>query len=309
MQGFGGGGTERDEWGDVGVLSARVQRGAESWAFRHDADLAAVRRATDSRFELLGRLGCGANGSVFEALDRRSGTRVAIKALRERYHLSPDLRARFTREASILARLRHPNVIALRELCESDGVLFMVLELVDGSSLAQRLEEVGRLPVEETVRVMHDLASALVHVHQSGIVHRDVKPDNVLVSVDGGRAVLTDFGIAALERDDPWGAGWAPGTPQFMPPEQSEGRSADPRCDIYSLGVVGYRMLSGILPFDGRDVALIAASHRDLAPPPLAALAPDAPLPLVRIIEQCLAKRPASRFRGAADLRSALAAA
>lgn len=273
----------------------------------HHPDRTAVERAAGDRYEILSRLGCGSNGSVFEARDRRRGMLVAIKALRTRFHASPDLRARFRREAAIIARLRHPNVIALRELCLSRGVLFMVLDLVGEQSLAHRLEQSSGLPPSDAARLMQDLASALVHVHAAGVVHRDIKPENILLAEDGERAVLTDFGIAARADDDPWGAGWAPGTPQYMAPEQSEGRRADPRCDIYAVGVVGYQMLAGIVPFDGDDPSLIAASHRDLAPPRLRELAPGAPMSLVRIVERCLAKRPSSRFRSAAALRSALA--
>lgn len=258
------------------------------------------------RYRLTRELGRGGMATVFLARDLKHERDVAVKVMRPELALG---RERFLSEIRIVAGLRHPHIVPLFDSGDVDGALYYVMPYEDGLSLRTRLARDGRLPVTDAVAVLRDVCDALVHAHQHRIVHRDIKPDNVLLS--GRHAVVTDFGIAAAVRE---AGGRVPGaaeeavigTPAYMAPEQI---AADPgldhRADLYSLGVLAYELLAGRLPFSG-DTPRLLAAHQLEAPVPLASLRPDVPAPLADAVMRCLAKRPEDRWQRAEDLRAAL---
>jgi hypothetical protein len=217
-------------------------------------------------------------------------------------------RERFRREARIAARLTHPNIVPLHSVGEVDGVLYFVMGYVRGEALGLRMRR--GLSVASARRILIELASALDHAHRQGVVHRDVKPDNVLVDDDSGRAMLTDFGIA--RRDTPstlTSTGAVIGTPHYMSPEQASGATTlDGRSDIYSLGVLAYAMLAGRLPFDGPTVGAVLVQHVSREPAPLRSVAPAVPEALAAVVARCLAKDPRDRWPNARALQEALVA-
>jgi len=226
-------------------------------------DLLAQRlsQALGSSFTLEGEIGRGGMGVVYNARDERLKRRVAVKVLPPELAFREEIRIRFLREAETAARLSHPHIVPIHSVGEGpDGLVYFVMAYVDGESLAARLKRRERLPPEEARRILMETADALGAGHALGIIHRDVKPDNILLEGSRGRTVLTDFGIAkALTSTTGPGTltatGVAIGTPHYMSPEQAAGdREIDGRSDIYSLGVVGYQMLAGELPFSAPTV-------------------------------------------------------
>ena len=202
-----------------------------------------------------------------------------------------------------------PNIVRLHAFGETPEAMFIVMPYVGGGSIADRLRSAGRLPAAEVRRILAELASALDHAHRRGVVHRDVKPENVLIDGESGRAMLVDFGVATRRWWDvaPADARRAFGTPAFMAPEQAFGEPmVDGRSDVYALGVLGYAMLSGCLPIDGGDPVAVAARRLSGAARPLAELAPDAPPALVATIERCLEPEPEARWPTALALFDAL---
>jgi len=247
------------------------------------------------KYRLLRLLGAGGLGVVYLARDRHLARLVALKFLSER---CDHFLARFRREARWLARLAHPAVVPVYEMDELDGRAYLAMEYLDGGSLA-----LARLAPRALVRTLRPVVDALAHAHAHGVVHRDVKPENVLLD-RRGRAYLSDFGLA-LDPDEGCGrrAGLPiVGTPLTMSPEQARGERVDGRSDAFSLGVTLYRQLTGAWPFRGRTVAdvLHALQHDPPAPP--RALAPDVPRALERIVLRCLEKDPARRFPTLAEL-------
>ena len=268
-----------------------------------------LEKALGEQYEIERLLGRGGMGAVYLARERLLDRRVAIKVLPPDVALqSPDSRARFMREAQTAAQLTHRHIVPLHSIGEADGQLFFVMGFVDGESLKAVLTREGRLSEERTRRILGELADALAYAHQHGIVHRDMKPDNVMIERDTGRAVLTDFGIAKYEAaGELTGTGFILGTPQYMSPEQAGGdRHLDGRSDLYSLGVLGFRMLSGRLPFEGVGVRELLMQHIADAPPPLGPLAPGISEDLIFAIMSCLAKRASDRWPDAASLRNVL---
>jgi serine/threonine-protein kinase len=266
-----------------------------------------LRAALGGQYEIVRLLGQGAMGAVFLAREKALEREVAIKVLRPEG--SGDAgQERFRREARIAARLTHPNIVPLHSFGEAAGVLYFVMGYVRGESLRSRLRR--GLSVASARRILIELADALDHAHRQGVVHRDVKPDNVLVDDESGRAMLTDFGIA--RRDSHKGIttiGRVVGTPYYMSPEQASGTVApDGRSDIYSLGVMGYAMLCGRLPFDGPTVGEVLVQHMTRDPVPLRSIAPTIPEALATVISRCLAKDPRDRFPDARALKDALVA-
>ena len=218
-------------------------------------------QALGNAFTVEGELGRGGMGVVFNARDERLKRQVAIKVLPPELAFREEIRIRFLREAETAARLSHPHIVPIHSVGESpDGLVYFVMAYVDGESLAARLRRRGRLPPEETRRIMQETADAMGAAHALGIIHRDVKPDNILLEGSRGRVVVTDFGIAKALSSTTGPAtltatGVAIGTPQYMSPEQAAGdREIDGRSDIYSLGVVAYQMLTGELPFQAPTV-------------------------------------------------------
>ena len=256
------------------------------------------------RYRLEERLGAGGMSEVWSALDLDLDRRVAVKLL------APNAdRARFEREARAVAALAHPNICALYGYGETEGRPFMVLEYLPGGSLEERLAPGQPLPDDQTWRIAGDLAAGLAHAHARGLVHRDLKPSNVLFDA-AGRAKIADFGIARL--GEPRGLtelGTVLGTATIISPEQAAGLPATPASDVYAFGVILYRLLTGRLPFEAEDALALAAMHRDVPPPPLAGLRPDAPATLESIAMAALAKSPADRPRDGAALLAELAGA
>ncbi|MEO6527670.1 MAG: protein kinase [Gemmatimonadaceae bacterium] len=265
--------------------------------------------ALADRYTIERELGAGGMATVYLARDRRHEREVAIKVLRE--DLSASLGAgRFLREVKIAAQLQHPNILPLLDSGEAAGVLYFVMPYIKGQSLRERLARDGELPVHDAVRLLTEVVDALVEAHAHGVVHRDIKPDNVMLSAR--HALVTDFGVAkaiseATGRNAVTTLGVAVGTPTYMSPEQA---AADPhvdhRSDIYSVGVMAYEMLTGRPPFVGNSPQQVLAAHVTEAPDPVSKRRPAIPAELQQVVMRCLAKRPADRFQSAVELYAAL---
>ena len=266
------------------------------------------------RFDLVRLLGRGAMGAVYLALDRTLQRWVAIKALLPEYAFDQHRRELFRREALANARLAHPNIVPIHAFGESGDAVYSVMRYVAGRSLAFTLWRHERMPVPDACRILADLAGALDYAHRQRIVHRDIKPENVLIDRDVGHPMLTDFGIArsvsldAMRVDEIRAErGVVRGTAHFMSPEQAAGATdVDGRSDLYSLGVLGYALVSGTLPFEGGNFLEVLAQHGATPPPPLAERAPYVPPGVARIIMRCLAKAPEDRWPDGRALREAL---
>jgi serine/threonine-protein kinase len=263
----------------------------------------------EGSYQIVRELGRGAMGIVYLARDVVLHRLVAIKVLRHEVAATPEGRERFRREARLMARLGHPGIVPVHAFHESGDLLYIVMKYVFAESLADRLRRTGRLSPAESCRVLAELALALDYAHREGVVHRDLKAENILLERETGRPMLTDFGVATLRSADvvPAEARRAFGTPHYMSPEQASGElDIDGRSDIYALGVLGYMMLSGRMPFDGATSGEIVAKHIVEPPPPLATVAPHVPPAVAAVIERCLRKERSERWRHARDLHAAL---
>ena len=270
-------------------------------------------QALGSSFTLDGEIGRGGMGVVYHARDERLKRAVAVKVLPPELAFREEIRIRFLREAETAARLSHPHIVPIHSVGEGpDGLVYFVMAYVDGESLAARLKRRERLPPEEARRIMMETADALGAGHALGIIHRDVKPDNILLEGSRGRTVLTDFGIAkALTSTTGPGTltatGVAIGTPHYMSPEQAAGdREIDGRSDIYSLGVVGYQMLAGELPFSAPTVPGLLLKQITEQAPNLQDKTPTCPDDLASCVMRSLEKEPEARWPTADALRRAL---
>ncbi|HET7458965.1 MAG TPA: serine/threonine-protein kinase [Gemmatimonadaceae bacterium] len=260
-------------------------------------------------YDLQGELGRGGSAVVYRAIDVRLRRPVAIKVLPPDFAFRGDVRSRFLREAETAARLSHPNIVPIFAVDERDGLVYFVMALVDGESLASRLARDRRPPLGVVRRVLREVADALAYAHGKGVVHRDVKPDNVLIDRESGRAMVTDFGIARAAEGDGrlTVTGVAVGTPAYMSPEQALGeRDVDGRSDVYSLGIVGYEMLAGAPPFAATSAPAMLMKQLSEAPRPLAERRPDVPPALAAAISRALAKSPSDRWPDAAAFRDAV---
>jgi hypothetical protein len=267
--------------------------------------------ALGDAYTLEGEIGRGGMGVVYRARDERLQRRVAIKVLPPELAFQKDIRERFTREAQTAARLSHPNIVPIHTVGEGAGLVYFVMGYVDGESVAARIRRRGKLPVEETRRIMREAADALSAAHALSIIHRDIKPDNILLEGTRGRVMVTDFGIAkALSSTSGatlTGAGVAIGTPAFMSPEQAAGeREIDGRSDVYSLGVVSFQMLTGELPFSAPTVAGILMKQITEPAPDIRTRRPDVPDDLALAVSRCLEKDPENRWPSADALRRSL---
>ena len=261
-------------------------------------------------YSLEGEIGRGGMGVVYRAHDEKLKRTVAVKVLPPELAFRRDIRARFVREAETAARLSHPNIVPIHTVGESDDLVYFVMGYVDGESLSVRIKRRGRLSIEESRRIMRETADALAAAHQQGVIHRDVKPDNILLEGTRGRVMVTDFGIAkalSAEGGTLTDTGIAIGTPAFMSPEQAAGeRVIDGRSDLYSLGIVAYQMLAGELPFQAPTVPGLLMKQIGTPPVPIDRLRPDAPGDLALTVMRCLEKDPEDRWPTADALRRAL---
>jgi len=253
-------------------------------------------------------LGRGGMGAVYLAHELALERNVAIKVLPPEHASTPEVRERFKREARTAARLTHPHIVPLHTFAEVSGLLYFVMGYVAGESLAARLRRQGPFDSEEARTFLASLCDALDYAHRHGIVHRDIKPDNILIDADSGVPLLTDFGIAKATLTDAQltSAGQLIGTPHYMSPEQATGRAdVGPRSDLYSLGLVGYEMLSGQRPFEAESPLDALTQRLTQNPRPLGSIADVAP-DLAQAIGRCLQRDPANRWPDAKTLREML---
>lgn len=270
-----------------------------------------VERVLSANYELDREIGRGGMGIVYLARDRRLKRQVAVKVLPPELAFRGEIRTRFLREAETAAQLNHPNIVPIYSVDEREGLVYFVMAYVDGENLAVRLHRQGALPHDESRRYLLETARALAFAHERGVVHRDIKPDNILINEEDGRVMVTDFGIARAITDGSdarlTATGMAIGTPAYMSPEQSMGeREVDGRSDLYSLGIVGYQMLTGELPFNATSTPALLVKHISETPVPVHQRAPRAPKDLGRAVMMMLEKDPANRFPTAAALATAL---
>jgi serine/threonine-protein kinase len=238
-----------------------------------------------------------------------SGAGVAVKVLPPELAYRDDVKQRFLREAQTAAQLSHPNIVPIYAVEERGGLVCFIMALVDGESLAARISRDRRLPIDAVCHILGGVAEALAYAHEHGIVHRDIKPDNILIDRATGRPMVTDFGIARAAEGDArlTVTGIAVGTPAYMSPEQAMGeREIDGRSDIYSLAIVGYQMLSGELPFHAANTPAMLMKHISDTARPLRDYRGDAPPALLSALEIAMAKKPADRFATALEFRDAL---
>jgi|HubBroStandDraft_1064217.scaffolds.fasta_scaffold05146_6 Tol biopolymer transport system component/predicted Ser/Thr protein kinase len=275
-------------------------------------------------YEIMTPLGAGGMGEVYRAKDTRLGRDVAIKVLPARFSSSPELRERFEREARAISSLNHARICTLHDVGHQDGVDFLVMEYLEGESLAEKLLK-GALPLRDTLRIGMEVCEALDVAHRAGIVHRDLKPANIMLTKSGAK--LMDFGLAkasaasgGASRTAPLlsaaetisgpspispltGAGQVIGTIQYMSPEQIEGKEADARSDVFALGAVFYEMATGRRPFEGKSQISVASAILEKDPAPIRQLQPLTPPAFERVVSTCLQKNPEERFQSARDIR------
>src|SRR5262252_515375 len=271
-------------------------------------------------YEIVAPLGAGGMGEVYRARDPRLGRDVAIKVLPQHLSANPEVRTRFEREAKTVSSLNHPNICTLFDVGREGDTDYLVMELVDGETLAQRLAR-GALPAAEVLRLGAQIADALSRAHRAGVIHRDLKPGNVMLTKSGAK--LMDFGLAratglagaggsgltvALSQSPTVAApltaeGTIVGTFQYMAPEQLEGMETDARSDLWALGCVLYEMATGRRAFEGKSQASLISSIMSSEPPAISQLAPLAPAGLDRLVRACLAKDPDERAQTAHDVK------
>ena len=274
-----------------------------------DADFLALQAALAGEYSLQRELGRGGMGIVYLARDVQLDRDVAIKVLPSHLAATDVSRERFVREARTAAGLSHPHIVPIHRVGAAAGFVYFVMSYVEGETLGERLRRDGPLSPADSMRVLREVAWALAYAHGRGIVHRDVKPDNILLEADTGRALVTDFGIAhggatSLGDTDP---GKIMGTANFMSPEQAAGEPIDGRSDLYSLGVVGYLTASGRLPFEASNLPALLVKQATEAAPSVLRAAPGLPPALAGAIDRCLARDPAERYPDGESLGAALA--
>ena len=270
-----------------------------------------VQRALAAHYELDTEIGRGGMGIVYRARDRRLKRQVAIKLLPPELAFRSEIKSRFLREAETAAQLSHPNIVPIYTVDEQESLVFFVMAYVSGDNLAKRLHERGVLTIDETRKILREVADALAYAHDRGVVHRDIKPDNILLDAVTGRPMVTDFGIArAMDSTGDsrlTATGMAIGTPAYMSPEQAAGeREIDGRSDLYSLGILGYQMLTGEPPFTAGSTPAMLVKHISERPVPVEQRRADVPTDLARSVMMLLEKDPAHRFPTASALVAAL---
>src|SRR5688572_720280 len=270
-----------------------------------------IERVLSAHYELDSEIGRGGMGVVYRARDKRLKRHIAIKVLPPELAFQSAIKTRFLREAETAAQLSHPHIVPIYTVDEMEGLVFFVMAYISGDNLAKRLHEHGVLQVDEVRRISREVGDALAYAHERGVVHRDIKPDNILLDAATGRTMVTDFGIARAASEGDGGrltaTGMAIGTPAYMSPEQAAGdREIDGRSDLYSLGVVAYQMLCGEPPFVANSTPAMLVKHISERPTPVSQRRSDIPMDLSRAVMMCLEKDPAMRFPSAGSLVSAL---
>ena len=269
---------------------------------RVDSDFLDLQTALAGEYSLERELGRGGMGVVYLAREVQLNRLVAIKVLPS---AKSDLRERFLREARMAASLSHPNIVPIYRVGEAGPFVYFAMAFVDGETLGERLRSRGPLSPAAATRLLREVAWALAYAHGRGVIHRDVKPDNILIERSTGRALVMDFGIA-IGGDEETSAGRVMGTAQFMSPEQATAGSVDGRSDLYSLGIVGYLALSGRLPFDAQNLPELLTKQVNEPAPPLARTVPGLPRALSTAIDRCLRKDAAQRFATGEAMAEAL---
>jgi formylglycine-generating enzyme required for sulfatase activity/tRNA A-37 threonylcarbamoyl transferase component Bud32 len=249
------------------------------------------------------QLGAGGFAVVYLVRDLNLKRKLAVKVLSPDVIASHSVLERFRREAETIAQLSHPHIVPLHFIGQKDDLVYLVMEAIDGGSLGDRLEREPQLPIEDAARIFGEVASALAHAHKRGVVHRDIKPQNVLLDAESGRALVTDFGIArTAEGGSLTATGMVVGTPTYLSPEQVTGEPSDHRADIYALGVMMYQMLTGQPPFTGATPTAVLMKRLAGPPEPIKKLRPDAPDALVELVDACLATDQNERLSNAGDI-------
>jgi tRNA A-37 threonylcarbamoyl transferase component Bud32 len=267
-------------------------------------------RVIGGRYELQGLIGEGGAARVYRARDGVLDRIIAVKLLRDEYGADQEFVARFYREARAVASLSHPNIVDIYDYGAHDGTYFIAMQYIEGTDLKSILRREGRLAPARAIGIVDGALRALGAAHERGIIHRDVKPQNLLVRASDGLVKLTDFGVArAIGAVQVTAAGTTFGTAHYMAPEQSAGGAIGPATDLYAVGVVLFEALTGRLPFEGDTPLQIALQHQHAPPPAVTEFAPDVPPGLARVVERALAKDPLARFSSAQVMRQALDAA
>ena len=260
-----------------------------------------IGKVLDDRYEILSLVGYGGMAWVYRARDRRLNRDVAVKIMRDDAAADETVRSRFCAESHTVAILSHPNIVAVYDVSHSDTLEYIVMELVDGVTLLQYMEKKGALPWNEALHFSRQIARALSHAHSRGIIHRDIKPHNIMLLRDGTIKVA-DFGIAALENEFHESNGEAIGSIHYIAPEQARGEYPDPRSDIYSLGILMFEMLTGCKPYLGDTIQEIAVKHMNADPPSITALNPDVPPELESIVYRAMCADRTQRYQTATEL-------
>ena len=259
----------------------------------------------EDRYQILELIGEGGMAVVYKAMDNRLNRLVAVKIMRDEFAADEDFKRRFSSESQAVAMLSHPNIVTVYDVSHSDSLEFIVMELIDGITMKQYLERKGAVGWRETLHFAKQIAKALSHAHAKGIIHRDIKPQNILLLRDGTIKVA-DFGIAALENEATEMSGQAIGSIHYISPEQARGEYANSRCDIYSLGVVMYEMLTGQLPYTGDSLTEIALKHIEAKPVPPHEIVDDFPIEFESIISKAMNPNADERYQSANELLEAL---
>ncbi len=296
------------------------------------SEFVALQTALAGRYSLQRELGRGGMGIVFLAHEVALDRQVALKLLPAEFADREDIRSRFLQEARTAAKLSHPHIVPIFTVDEVDGFVFFVMALIDGETLGERVRTRGPLSNAEATRLLREVGWALAFAHLQGIVHRDVKPDNILLERGTGRALIMDFGIAQVGTisgggseggseavsevvsesvsvvvSETEGTNQVLGTAELMSPEQAKGAQVDARSDLYSLGALGFYAVSGRFPFEGASASVVMAKHVTEAAPPVASVAPQVSAPLAGVIDRCLRKEPDARFADGGAIADALA--